>query len=471
MTKRYITIFSVFLLGGILWHIPHPEALTDRAWHLFIVFFMTLSCVILRPVPMSVTALTAIAVCTLSGIMPLSNALDSYSTPVVWLVFCAFLIARGLSVTGLGTRLAYFFMRLCGQSVVGMGYGFVLTDLVLAPAIPSNTARGAGLIFPVLQSLVAEFKNKFNTSMQHKKFGAYLATVSFHGNLVTSSMFLTAVAANPLSAALAQSADVDITWGIWALAASVPGVVCLAAVPLLLYTVHRPELPLGEDARVFAMQCLEDMGPMTRKEWIMAATFMGLLVLWVGGAFFSVSAAASAILGIVILLWTNVLTWEDVLSEHAAWNTFIWFGALLMLATELQKSGFVAWFGDQMLLAMQAFSWKQTFLVGAATYCLVQYFYAGITALVSSLYAIFLQVMIMTGVPPFLAAMMLCAQSSLVAGVTHYGTGSSPVFYGARYVSMAQWWRIGGGMALFYLTIFCFIGGAWWFFLGLWDWP
>lgn len=52
------------------------------------------------------------------------------------------------------------------------------------------------------------------------------------------------MAANPLAVNLAMSAGVEITWGGWALAALVPGALCLALVPLILYTLYPPEVRL-----------------------------------------------------------------------------------------------------------------------------------------------------------------------------------------------------------------------------------
>lgn len=471
MSQKYIKLLMIFSVGLLLWFMPYPEALSEKSWHLFVIFIMTIVSVVFKPVPMGVTGLGVVAVCTISDTLTLSEALQSYSAPVVWLVLCAFLIARGLSVTGLGTRLAYFFMQICGRSTLGMGYGFVLTDFVLSPAVPSNTARGGGLIFPVLKSLVEEFEGRSDQPQAHQKLGAYLIMVSFQANVVTSSMFLTAMAANPLILVLAGAAGIKLTWGLWALACILPGLVCLLAIPPILYVLHPPKYTSTEDARLVAKRHLDTMGAMKRPEWIMAITFLGLLVLWIWGDLFGISTATAALLGIVVLLFSNVLTWEDVLGERTAWETFIWFGALLMLATELQRSGFVDWFGAEMLEAVRNLSWQQTFISGLLVYFIVHYFYAGVTALVSSLYAIILQVMLMSGVPGFLAAMMLGAMSCLVAGVTHYGTGPSPVYYGANYVLMKDWWRIGLIMALFYLIIFVTLGSAWWYVLGLWSFP
>ena len=56
---------------------------------------------------------------------------------------------------------------------------------------------------------------------------------------VSSTMFLTANHPNPLTAQLVtELAGRKISWGLWALAAAVPGLVSLFLIPLLLWTLQ-----------------------------------------------------------------------------------------------------------------------------------------------------------------------------------------------------------------------------------------
>jgi DASS family divalent anion:Na+ symporter len=52
--------------------------------------------------------------------------------------------------------------------------------------------------------------------------------------------------------------------------------------------------------------------------------------------------------------------------------------------------------------------------------------------------------------------------------MTHYGTGSAPVFFGAGYVSQGTWWRLGLLLSLMNLVIWLGIGPVWWKALGMW---
>lgn len=82
-----------------------------------------------------------------------------------------------------------------------------------------------------------------------KKMGAYVMTTLFQTSTVSSAMFITAMAANPLAVNLAaDSLGKTISWGTWALAGLVPGVIALVAVPLILYILYPPEVKDTPDA-------------------------------------------------------------------------------------------------------------------------------------------------------------------------------------------------------------------------------
>ena len=97
----------------------------------------------------------------------------------------------------------------------------------------------------------------------------------FQTSVISSSMFLTAMAANPLSANLAfNTIKQQIGWTDWAKAAIVPGLVSLLVVPLILYVIYPPTVKSSPDAPKLAKEKLEKMGPMSKNEIIMAGTLL-----------------------------------------------------------------------------------------------------------------------------------------------------------------------------------------------------
>lgn len=457
----------VLVIASSLWFIPPPAGLELNSWHLLIIFLTTIVSIILKPLPMGAIAVLGMSTCVITNLLPLQQSLSSFSSPIVWLVLCAFFIARGFVKTGLGSRIAYYFMTFLGKSSLGLSYGLVLTDFLLSPVIPSNTARGGGIIFPIVQSLSNEYGSSPQLNSQ-RKIGAFLTQVAFQANLVTSAMFLTAFAGNPLAAKLAKEVGVVMDWGTWALGGIVPGLVHLALLPLFAFFIYPPTLKSTPEAPQLAHQKLKEMGRLSFHEITMMLIFVLLLVLWIFGSNFGVEATTAALIGLSLLLFTGVLSWDDILQEKAAWDTFFWLAILLGLAGALSDFGIIKWFGDSVQNFVGVLSKPVAFGILAVLYFYGHYFFASGTAHITSLYAMFLVAMVSVGVSAPLAAFVLAAFASLSSGLTHYGTGSAPVFFGGNYMPVRTWWSLGFKFSLLTLFVWGVIGGGWWKFLGYW---
>ncbi len=458
---------AVVLVGALLWLAPAPGGVEPRAWQLLAVFVATMAGIVLRPMPMGATAFVATGVAVLTGTLTIAEATAGFGSTVVWLVVAAFFIATAFVKTGLGTRIAYHFMRVLGRGSLGLAYGFVATDLVLAPAIPSNTARAGGVIYPILKSLCVSLGSDAALGTE-RRIAGFLTFTAYQGVVVTSAMFLTAMAANPLAAELAAQQGVAISWALWAVAASVPGLLSLAAVPLLIYRLYPPLITRTPEAPELARQRLREMGAMSRQEWTLAVVFVFLLGLWIGGGALGVSATTTAMAGVAAMLATGVLAWDDILDERGGWDTFIWFAVLVMMATQLGELGLLAWFSDRVSGLLGDVHWIPAFVSLSLIYFYVHYLFASNTAHVSAMYAPFLALALAVGTPPALAALLLAYFSNLFAALTHYGTAAGPILFGSGNVDIVTWWRLGALISVVNITIWLGAGSLWWRLLGLW---
>lgn len=455
------------LTGLLIWLCPIPDGVDADAWHLLAIFIATVAGIILQPLPMGAVALIGIVVTAATGTLTINEALSGFSNSVIWLIVTAFFISRGFIKTGLGKRIAYIFIAAFGSKSLGLAYSFVATDLVLSPAIPSNTARTGGIIFPIIRSTAIAY-DSHPDDQTSGRIGAYLITTSFQCQNVTSAMFLTAMAANPLAAQLAGDQGIHITWGTWALAASLPGLISLLLIPFILYRLFPPAITETSAAARQAKEKLVEMGKIQFTEWVMLGTFMLLLILWISGSYIHLHATITALIGLSLLLITKVLTWDDILKETNAWNTLVWFAALVMMASFLNKLSFIPWFAGSMKGVVGGAQWIWAFSGLILIYFYSHYFFASNTAHVSSMYAPFLAVAIATGAPPVLSALVLAFFSNLFSSTTHYGTGPAPVFFGSGYVPMAKWWTLGFIISVLNIFIWVGAGSLWWKFLGLW---
>ncbi len=467
MGASLIPTLITVAIGLVIWFIPPPEGVDIKAWHLLAIFVATILGIILKPLPMGAVAMLGMAATALTGTLSIGDTLSGFSNSVIWLIVFAFFIARGFIKTGLGARIAYLFVALLGKKTLGLSYGLIATDLILAPAIPSNTARAGGVIFPILKSLAMAYGSDPEDGTA-RKVGGFLTKTAFQGTVITSAMFLTAMAANPLAAQLAGDMGIEITWGGWAMAAIVPGLVSLLVIPLLIYRLYPPEIKETPGAAKMAKDELAKMGKLKTSEWIMLGAFVGLLVLWIFGKSLSVNSTTAAMAGLGFLLFTGVLTWNDVRKEEGAWDTLVWFAALVMMATFLSKLGLIPWFSDAVGARMEGISWVPAFGMLSLVYFYSHYLFASNTAHVSSMYAPFLAVALVVGTPPLLAALVLAFFSNLFSSMTHYGTGPAPVLFGSGYVDLGTWWKLGGIISVVNIVIWLGIGGVWWKILGLW---
>jgi len=464
---RTYFILLTFLLGTVLWFLPAPQGLSEQAWHLLAIFIATIFSIMTRPIPMGASALLSLSAVLLTKTLPFEDAFSGFTNSAVWLVVTAYFVARGFTKTKLGLRVSYFFIQLFGRHPIGLGYGLLTTDLLLAPAIPSNTARSGGIVLPILESLIEIFDGK-SSSTPKSKIGSYLSLVSAQASVTTSAMFLTAMSANPLIVGFASAEGVQITWTSWALAASLPGLCSLILIPIVLFILSPPALASTKEAAKHAQKKLQEMGPVRKPEYIMIGVFILLLILWINAEAFSIKPTVSALFGVVLLLLTEVLSWEDIRSESAAWETLIWFAVLVMLATKLCALGFTTWLASNLSIQVAGLSWHIGFIFLALMYFYSHYFFASLLAHITAMYATFLAVAIAIGTPPMLAALTFAFFSNLFGSLTQYTSGPAALLFGLGFVELKSWWKINFFMSVIQIILWLGLGSLWWHFLGYW---
>jgi divalent anion:Na+ symporter, DASS family len=456
----------VLVPGLLLYFLPAPLLNTAQR-HLLAIFAASIIALVAQPVPMGVSTTVAITLLALTRTVPMDRIFSGYSNPTVWLIFTAFLFARAVSGTGFGMRVAYTFIRKFGRSPLTLGYSIAGSDFVLAPFIPSDTARGGGIICPIVRSIAGAVGAE--PGGINSDFGAFLTLVGFHTTYTASAMFLTGMAANPLMADFARNVGhVDLTWARWAIGSSVPGLLALIVLPWAIFRLQPPALRDTEPARAHAREELDNMGALSRQERWLVIILLLVMAGWVTSPWHGFSNTIVALAGVSALLVSNVISWGDLLNEHRAWEALIWFGALIMMADELLRAGVVN------ALSQRAFHFVQGWTAIAALagllliYMYVHYGFASMTAQVTALYPGFLAAALVSGANPLVAALSLAYFSNLNAAMTHYGTGSAPVYFGTGYVSQRTWWKVGFLISLLNVAIWLGVGLMWWKLLGWW---
>jgi DASS family divalent anion:Na+ symporter len=450
---------SVVALGLGLWLVPPPGGLLHQPWHLFAIFVAAIAAVILDAFPLMTAAVLAAAITVLSGTVAATKVFAGFANGSVLLVVIAFLVARGVVKSGLGQRLSYLVVSVCGRSTLGLGYSIFLTDALIAPAFPSNTAR-AGVLFPITLAL-AQSGGSTPEDGTERRMGAYLMLCGMVSLSLSSALWLTATSANPIGVEIAQASGLSIGFGSWLVAASVPALGAILLLPWILYRLCPPEVTATPGAPAAARAALREMGPLGRDEKIVAVVFGVMVLGWATASTLRLDATAIAFAGLGVLLATGVLTFADLSREGDTLVTFVWLALLFSLSGQLNELGFMGYVGERLALLLQAASWPVAYLALLALYILMHYLFVSQSSQVLALFGVFLDVGVRCGVRPGLMAFALLFASSYFSVITPQGGSQNVIFVGSGYLPQSELYRLGALVTVLSFVVFVVLGTPW----------
>lgn len=455
----------VLIYFAIAHGFPRPEALKPESWRLFALFVATVTGLVLQPIPGGAIVFIGVTMMAVVGGLTVTSALGGYADPTVWLVLVAFFISRALLNTGLARRIALLFIQWFGTTTLGVTYALAASDMTLAAIIPSNSARSGGVTLPLTRSIAELYDSRPGATAG--RLGSFLMVAVYQSICVTAAMFFTGQASNPLAAQMAAQQGYTITWSSWLVAGLVPGLVSLAVIPFIVRWMYPPEIHRTPEASAFATAELAKMGPMSAHEKMLAAVFVAVCTAWATSGIHKFDITLTALLGAAALLMTGVLTWHDVRTEHNAWDVFIWYGGMVRMGKALNDSGVTRVFAETAGAWFADFTWPLFFVCTLLIYAYAHYGFASISAHLLSMYPPFLALLVVKGAPIGLVAYAFACFANLSAGLTHYGTTPSPMFFAQEYVSFRDWWRIGAVVVTVNFLIWGTVGFGWWRVLGI----
>ena len=358
-TKAWIPLAGAALVAVL----PAPAGLEPHAWYYTAIFVGVVLGLILEPLPPAAVGLIGVTVVAVLGRWVLFSATDlrspgfdaagrsiewalsGFANSTVWLSFAAFMFAAEYQRTGLGRRIALMLVRTLGGRTLTLGYAVMLADVVLAPFTPSNTARSAGTVYPIIRNLPPLYDSHPNSPSAHR-IGGYIMWTALAATSVTSSLFLTALAPNLLAIEFIRKAtSLEITWTQWFMAAAPSCLVLLLLLPVLVHRLFPPEITRGEQAPGWAARELEAIGPLSPQEVLLSALVLLAIGLWIFGSR-NISPTTTALLVVCVMLISGVVSLDDVISNHEAWKALVMLATLVTMADGLNRTGFVRWFAE-----------------------------------------------------------------------------------------------------------------------------
>lgn len=474
--KFYIKLATPLIVGVVLFLLGTPQGLSTNAWIYTSIFAALVVGLILEPIPPALIGIIAVVVAILFKVGAVGSGkedaviksaaaikwgLGGFSNTVVWLIFAAFMIGLGYQKSGLGKRIALFLVSKIGKSTLGLGYAIAISDGVLAPFVPSNAARSGGILYPIITSIPPMFGS--TPEKDSRKIGAYLAWTALATTCVTSSVFLTGQAPNPLAVELASKAGIaGVDWMGWFLAFLPVGIILLVLTPLLVYWIYPPEIKKSPEIVIWAKEEHKKLGAMKKTELFMFLISIFALIFWVGGKYFGVHSTTTALMVIVLMIAAKIINWSDFLGNKPAWNVLVWFATLVTMAGGLKNVGFLEWLANSTGSYLQGLSVNVAVIGLLIAFCVLRYFFASGTAYTTAMVGLF--AVILQAIPeldPSRVMLILLLPMGIMGILTPYGTGHSPVWFASHYVKGPDFWRLGAIFGAIYLGIFIVVGIPW----------
>jgi DASS family divalent anion:Na+ symporter len=456
MLPRRLLPFAIAI--GI-WLAPVPAGLTAAAWHLFAIFVASIAAVLVGAFPLLTSTMLAVAAVVLTDTIPAAKAFSGFANPSVLLVVIAFLVAQAVVKSGLGRRISLFMVGRFGGSSLGLAYSIVLTDAAIAPAFPSNTARG-GVLFPIVLS-VAQGSGSRPDDPEGRRLGAYLMFCAMASLAVSSALWMTATSANPIGIQVVKEFGLEIGFGKWLLVACVPALAAILALPLVVAKIFPPRVGRTPEAPLAARKALSELGPLTRDEWLTAIVFVVMVGGWIFADALKLNVTSIAFAGLGVLLMMRVLTLADIATQGDTLSTFLWLAVLFALSGQLNELGFMGYAGQLLAAQLGGLSWPVTYVMLVVIYVAIHYMFVSQSSQVLALLGVFLDVGIRGGVPAPLMAFALLFASSYFSVITPQAGSQNVIFVGAGYLTQRELYLLGLLMTLFFMVVFLTIGTAW----------
>lgn len=284
---------------------------------------------------------------------------------------------------------------------------------------------------------------------------------SMAGLTISSGLWLTAMAVNPIGAGIAETMGIHITFLSWLLYALLPTLIAFIVIPWFLFKIYPPELKSTPDAPQMARDALNTMGSMSKNEWITAGVFVSMLALWSLSGIFPIDKTAVAFGGLGILMATRVFGIEDFKAQGEALSTLIWFAILFALSTQLAEQGFMGAVANYFTQYLLGLSWVVVYLSLIVIYVLIHYLFVSQSAHLLALFGIFLSIGVQAGVPGELMAMMLLFATNFNATITPQGSSCNAIYLSSGYIQPREIYIYGGAVTFVNLIIFLGVGTPW----------
>ena len=450
---KFFRLLIVTVLGFLAWMVFSPmPGLSEKGLHMIILFILSMAGIMLEITRPVAFLLLTMLIATLTKTIGIKQCFSGFCSIVPWLLFLVLSLARVITKTTLGIRLAYIFMKYFGKGILGLSYSIILTEFFIAPVLPSNTARGASVGLPLVTS-ISSYIASYKKGISEKRIGSYLAILYAYSNSICSALFITAMISNALILESMDSIDLSISWIFWFKFMILPCSILLFILPFVVKLILNPKITDLGDIRSQAMKNYNELGPLSEQEKFILIVFGIMLIMWILADVIGVPVMVTTLLGVCLFMFTGILDIKEMMSCYSTFNAVLLLGILISYVNCLSDLGAINWFTSVISNSIGGFSANISFLLLAIIYFFAHYFFTGEGARITALYVPFLATGLALGIDKIIVAMTLAAFSSMSDVIANYTCPVALTMFSSGYVTAKKWVMCGFTFAILSITI------------------
>jgi sodium-dependent dicarboxylate transporter 2/3/5 len=326
--------------------LPTPEGLSPQGHRALAALVFTGSLLALQPVSLPIAGLMVPVVQVILGVANSTQAFETFSRPVIFLVLGSLFLAEALRKHGLTRRLALASIASSNGDTKKLLLGIMGIAALLSMWV-ENTATAAVLI-PVALTISREVPNPKKSRELLVLLVLGISYSASLGGMVTIMGSASNAVASGFLADIQVWTFIDwMRYGLTAFILIFP--ITYWILPRLLpATVQKLDMST-------VTQELEKIGSMKSAEREILTTMAAAIFFWITGSFIettldlpptTLSPAIIAVAAISYLSLRGIFTWEDV--KGVSWGFLFIIGAGLSLGETLGRTGVTAWLGNLM---------------------------------------------------------------------------------------------------------------------------
>ncbi|WP_291799445.1 MULTISPECIES: SLC13 family permease [Brevibacterium] len=414
-------------------------------------------------VPIPVTSLLPLVLFPLFGMASIEEVASPYANSVVFLVMGGVVLGLATEKSRLHLRIALLTIRLVGTRPSQIVLGLMIASAFISAWV-SNTAT-AVIMVPIAVSIL-NLVRSIDESAAGTKFAASMLLGVAYG--VTIGSTATLIGQPPMALMkgyLAESQDIDISFGQWMLV-GVPWAVVMLGIAWLVLAkiVFRPEADRLPGGLALIRRELAALGRMTAPEKRVAWIFAVAILFWIVVPFLAdlpwtvehlpflgtiddAQVAMAAAIACFVVPGTRrredpsgapLLSWSA--AKEIPWGLLLLFGGGLSLSAMFTATGFSQWVGDQVAGLTAVPSWL--IIVAVAVVSLLLTELTSNTATAAAFLPIFGSIAVGMGIDPlFMTITVTLAVCS--AYMLPVATPSNAVAFGSGEITIRQMVRAG----------------------------